>query len=236
MQGLIIAVVILAVLGTVVWFTQRRQKVNETALEQVAQSQGWQYQKSYELSHLGSGNVLRYRFSNASGNNRAWTLDIESASAGTGGSPQQNTIWRSEEVNLPDGLVLIGPRPKDLPANFDLGGILMQAALQMLLRATLGSAAPETARLHEVKRGSPELLEHCLVFATEESLPGRLMSTQAEKALLDLTLILKEKQRPAVVLWKQGLQVKCAGLITDPSNLQRIAALGNTLKTAWSGN
>ena len=236
MQGLIIAVVILAVLGAVVWFTQRRQKINETALSQLAQSQGWQYQKSYELSQLGSGNVLRYRFSSDHGDNGAWTLDIESAAAGEGGSPQQKTIWQSQDVNLPDGLVLIGPRPKDLPANFDLGGMLMQAALQMLLRATLGNDAPDTSSLREVKKGSPELLEHCLVFATDDALPGRLMTTQADRALLALTQSLKEKQRPAVVLWKHGLQVKCAGLITDPANLQRIAALGDTLESAWSGN
>jgi hypothetical protein len=236
MQGLIIAVIILAILGGVVWLTQRRQKIDETALAQVAQSQGWQYEKSYELSHLGSGNVLRYRFSSAHGNGGAGTLDIESASAGAGGSAQQNTIWRSEEVKLPDGLVLIGPRPKDMPANFDLGGVLIQAALQMLLRGALGNDAPDTAKVREVKRGSPDLLQHCLVFATDEALAGRLLTSQAERALLALTQSLKEKQRPAVVFWKQGLQVKCAGLITDPANLQRIAALGGALKSAWSGN
>src|SRR5258706_11950138 len=127
MQALIIVVVILAVLGGVLWFTQRRQKINETALAQLAQSQGWQYQKSYELSQLGSGNVLRYRFIHGSQEGGAWSLDIESGSAGSGagGSPLQNTTWRSEDVKSPEGLVLIGPRPKDMPANFDLGGILM---------------------------------------------------------------------------------------------------------------
>jgi hypothetical protein len=238
MQGLIIAVVILAVLGAAVWFTQRRQKINETALAQLARSQGWQYQKSYELSHLGSGNVLRYRFSQAHGDGGGWTLDIETASAagGAGGSPLQSTIWRSEDVKLPEGLVLIGPRPRDMPANLDFGGMLTQAALQILLRATLGHDAPNTSHLREVKNGSSDLLRHCMVFATDETLPGRLLTSQAESALLGLRQSLKEKQRPAVVFWKQGLQVKCVGLITDPTNLQRIAALGDALKAAWSNN
>lgn len=236
MQGLIIAVVILAILGGALWFTQRRQKIDETNLAQLAQSQGWQYQKSYELSQLGSGNVLRYRFSQAHGDGGAWTLDIETASAGAGGSPLQNTIWRSEDVKLPEGLVLIGPRPKDLPANLDCGGMLTQAALQMLLRATLGNDAPDTSHLREVKNGSPDLLGHYLVFATDETLPGRLLTSQAESVLLALSRSLKEKQRPAVVFWKQGLQVKCVGLITDTPNLQRIAALGGALKAAWSDN
>ena len=235
MQGLIIAVVILAVLGVVVWLTQRRQKINEPALAQLAQSKGWQYQKSFELSHLGSGNVLRYRFSQTRGDGGGWTLDIESAAA-AGGSPLQNTIWRSEDVKLPEGLVLIGPRPKDMPANLDFGGMLIQAALQMLLRATLGNDAPDTSHLREVKKGSPDLLGHYLVFASDEALPGRLLTSGTERALLALTQSLKEKQRPAIVFWKQGLQVKCAGLITDPSNLQRIAALGEALKAAWSDN
>ena len=65
MQGLIIAVVILAILGGALWLTQRRQKISETALAQLAQSEGWRYQKTYELSQLGSGNVLRYRLSQA---------------------------------------------------------------------------------------------------------------------------------------------------------------------------
>jgi hypothetical protein len=235
MQGLIIAVVILAVLGVVVWLTQRRQKINEPALAQLAQSKGWQYQKSFELSHLGSGNVLRYRFSQTRGDGGGWTLDIESAAA-AGGSPLQNTIWRSEDVKLPEGLVLIGPRPKDMPANLDFGGMLIQAALQMLLPATLGNDAPDTSHLREVKKGSPDLLGHYLVFASDEALPGRLLTSGTERALLALTQSLKEKQRPAIVFWKQGLQVKCAGLITDPSNLQRIAALGEALKAAWSDN
>jgi hypothetical protein len=238
MQALIMVVVILAVLGVVVWFTQRRQKVNETALVQLAQSQGWQYQKSYELSHLGSGNVLRYRFSHANADDGAWTLDIESGSAGSGsgGSPVQNTTWRSEDEKLTEGLVLIGPRPKDMPVNFDFGGMLTQAALQVLLRMTLGDAAPDTSHLREVKNGSPDLLRHYLVFATDAALPDRLVTADAERALLALTQSLKEKQHPAVVFWNQGLQVKCAGLITDAPNLQRIAALGGALKAAWSNN
>jgi type II secretory pathway pseudopilin PulG len=236
MQGLIIAVVILAVLGGALWFTQRRQKINETALAQLAQSQGWQYQKSYELSHLGSGNVLRYRFSQAHEDGGGWTLDIETASAGAGGAPLQSTIWRSADVKLPDGLVLIGPRPKDMPANLDFGGMLTQAALQMLLRATLGNDAPDTSHLREVKKGSPDLLGHYLVFATDEALPGRLLTSEVERALLALTRSLKEKQRPAVVFREQGLQVKCVGLISDPPNLQRIAALGDALKAAWPDN
>ena len=235
MQGLIIVIVILAVLGGVLWFTQRRQKINETALAQLAQSQGWQYQKSYELSQLGSGNVLRYRFSQAHGDGGAWTLDIGTASA-AGGAPLQNTIWRSEDVKLPEGLVLIGPRPKDMPANLDLGGLLTQAALQMLLRATLGNDAPDTSHLREVKTGSLDLLRHYLVFATDEASAGCLLTSQAESSLLALTQSLKEKQRPAVVFWKQGLQVKCVGLITDAPNLQRIVALGGALNAAWSDN
>jgi hypothetical protein len=236
MQGLIIAVVILAILGGALWLTQRRQKISEAALAQLAQLEGWQYQKSYELSQLGSGNVLRYRFSQARGNGGGWTLDIETASAagGTGGAPLQNTIWRSADVKLPEGLVLIGPRPKDFPPKLDLGGMLSQAALQMLLRATLGNDAPDTARLSEVKHDSPGVRRHYLVFATDDDLPGRLLTAEAEAALLVLAHGLKEKQRPAVVFWKQGLQVKCAGLITDTPNLQRIAALGGALKAAWS--
>ncbi len=238
MQGLIIVVVILAVLGAAVWFTQRRQKIDETALTQLAESKGWQYQKSFELSHLGSGNVLRHRLSQTRGDGGGWTLDIESAATagGAGGSPLQNTIWRAENVKLPEGLVLIGPRPKDMPANMDFGGILIQAALQMLLRATLGNDAPDTSHLREVKQGSPDLLRHYLIFATDEGLPGRLLTSGTERALLALTQSLKEKQRPAVVFWQQGLQVKCAGLITDPANLQRIAALGEAMQAAWSNN
>lgn len=237
MQSLIMVVVILAVLGGVVWFAQRRQKVNETALAQLAQSHGWQYQKSYELSQLGSGNVLRYHFSHGSRENGAWSLDIESGSAGSaGGSPLQNTTWRSEDVKLPEGLVLIGPRPKDMPVNFDLGGMLTQAALQVLLHMSLGNEAPDTADLREVKYGSPDLLRQYLVFATNEALPRRLVTADAERALLALTQSLKEKQRPAVVFWERGLQVKCTGLITDAPNLQRIATLGGALKAAWSDN
>jgi hypothetical protein len=236
MQGLIIGVVILVILGGALWLSQRRQKISETALAQLAQSEGWQYQKSYELSQLGSGNVLRHRLSQAHGDGGGWTLDIETASAagGAGGAPLQNTIWRSEDVKLPEGLVLIGPRPKDLPANLDLGGMLTQAALQMLLRVTLGNDAPDTARLSEVKSDSPGVRRHYLVFATDDELPGRLLTAEAEAVLLVLAHGLKEKQRPAVVFWKQGLQVKCVGLITDPPNLQRIAALGGALKAAWS--
>ena len=161
MQALIMVIVILAVLGGVLWFTQRRQKINETALAQLAQSQGWQYQKSYELSQLGSGNVLRHRLSHAPGNGGAWSLDIESGSAGggAGGSPLQNTTWRTDEVKLADGLVLIGPRLKDMPVNFDFGGMLTQAALQVLLQATLGNNALDTSHLREMKNGSPDLLQ-----------------------------------------------------------------------------
>ena len=231
MQGLIIGIVILVVLGGALWLAQRGQKISETALAQLAQSEGWQFQKSYEL-----GSVLRYRFSQAHEDGAGWTLDIETASAagGAGGSPMQNTIWRSEDVKLPEGLVLIGPRPKDLPANLDLDGMLSQAALQMLLRATLGNDAPDTARLREVKHDSRGVVRHYLVFATDHDLPRRLLTAEAESGLLVLAHGLKEKQRPAVVFWKQGLQVKCAGLITDTPNLQRIAALGDALKSAWS--
>jgi hypothetical protein len=236
MQGLLMGVVIFAILVGVLWLTQRRQKISETALAQLAKSEGWQFQKSYELSQLGAGNVLRYRFSQGHGEGAGWTLDIETASAagGAGGSPLQNTTWRSEDVKLSEGLLLIGPRPKDLPENLDLGGMLTQAALQMLLRATLGNEAPDTARLNEVKHDSPGVRRHYLVFATDNNLPGRLLTAEAEAALLVLAHGLKERQRPAVVFWKQGLQVKCAGLITDAPNLQRLAALGGALKTAWS--
>ena len=236
MQGLIIGIVILVVLGGALWLAQRRQKISETALAQLAQSEGWQFQKSYELSHPGSGSVLRYRFSQADEDGAGWTLDIETASAagGAGGTSVQNTIWRSDDVKLPEGLVLIGPRPKNLPANLDLGGMLSQAALQMLLQAALGNDAPDTVRLREVKHDSPGVVRHYLVFATDHDLPRRLLTAEAESGLLVLAHGLKEKQRPAVVFWKQGLQVRCAGLITDTPNLQRIAALGDALKSAWS--
>ena len=139
-------------------------------------------------------------------------------------------------LKLADGLVLIGPRPKDLPPNFDMGGMLIQAALQVLLRATLGNDAPDTVHLREVKEGSADLLRHNLVFATDEALATRLLTSDAERALLGLDQSLKEKQHPAVVFWNQGLHVKCAGLITDAPNLKRIAALGGALKAAWSDN
>ena len=50
MRGPISAIIILAVIGIVIWLVQRRKKIDETALSQFAQSKGWQYQKSYELS------------------------------------------------------------------------------------------------------------------------------------------------------------------------------------------
>ena len=234
MRGPISAIVILAVLGIVIWLTQRRKKIDETALSQLAQSEGWQYQKSYELSQLGPGNVLRYRFSNSTDAGGRWTLDIASASVsgGPGGAPQQSTTWRTEDVKLPDELILIGPRPKDMPANLDFGGALTGMALQMLLGTMLHGEAPDTTRLHEVK--ATGLARQYLVFATDEALLGRLLNSQIETALIELAGSLKEKQRPAIVFWHRGLQVKCAGMITGPADLQRIAAMGEALQAAWS--
>ena len=233
MQGPIIAIVILAALGIVLWLTQRAKKVDEAGLAQLAQSRGWQYAKSYELSQLGSGNVLRYRFSNAQGEGGGWTLDVESTSVsgGPGGAAQQSTIWRTDEIRLPDELILIGPRPEDMPPNLDFGGALTGMALQMLLRTMFSGEAPDASRLHEVKDSG--VARQYLVFATDEALLGRLVNSQTESALSELAGSLKEKQRPAVVFWHRGLQVKCAGMITDHANLQRIAALGEALKTAW---
>lgn len=232
MRGPISAIIILAVIGIVIWLAQRRKKIDETALSQFAQSNGWQYQKSYELSQLGSGNVLRYRFT--SGKDGGWTLDIESASlsGGTGGAPQQSTTWRAEDVALPNELILIGPRPEDMPPHLDFGGALSGMVLQMLLGRLLSGEAPDTTRLREVKGAGLE--RHYLVFATDEALLGRLLNRQTETALMELAGSLKEKQRPAIVFWHRGLQVKCGGLITRPADLQGIAALGEALKAAWS--
>jgi hypothetical protein len=234
MRGAISAIIILAVIGIVIWLVQRRKKIDETALSQFAQSKGWQYQKSYELSQLGSGNVLRYRFTNGSGKGDGWTLDIESASVsgGPGGAPQQSTTWRAADVKLPNELILIGPRPPDMPPHLDFGGALSGMVLQLLLGRLLSGEAPDTARLREVKGAGLE--RHYLVFATDEALLGRLLNPRTETALMELAGTLKEKERPAIVLWHRGLQVKCAGLITQPANLQSIAALGEALKAAWS--
>jgi len=234
MRGPISALVIVAILGIVIWLTQRRKKIDETALSQFAQSKGWQYGKSYELSQLGSGNVLRYRFSSARDAGGAWTLDIESASVsgGPGGAPQQSTTWRTEDVKLPNEVILIGPRPKDMPPNLGFGGPLTGMALQLLLRTILHGEAPDTARLHEVKGAGLE--RHYLVFATDEALLGRLLDSETETALMELAGSLKEQQRPAIVFWHRGLQVKCRGLITAPADLQGIAALGEALKASWS--
>lgn len=234
MRGPISAIIILAVIGIAIWLVQRRKKIDETALSQLAQSKGWQYQKSYELSQLGSGNVLRYRFSNSTGEGGGWTLDIESASVsgGPGGAPQQTTTWRAEDVALPNELILIGPRPEDMPPHLDFGGALSGMVLQVLLGRLLSEEAPDTTRLREVK--GAQLERHYLVFATDEALLGRLLNPQTETALMELAGSMNEKQRPAIVFWHRGLQVKCAGLITQPANLQRIAALGEALKAAWS--
>lgn len=232
MRGPISAIIILAVIGIVIWLVQRRKKIDETALSQLAQSKGWQYQKSYELSQLGSGNVLRHRFT--SGRDGGWTLDIESASVSgsPGGAPQQSTTWLAEDVKLPNELILIGPRPADMPPHLDFGGALSGMVLQFLLGRLLSGDAPDTTRLREVK--GARLERHYLVFATDEALLGRLLNPRTETALMELAGSLKEKERPAIVLWHRGLQVKCAGLITQPANLQNIAALGEALKAAWS--
>jgi hypothetical protein len=235
MRGPISAIIILAFLGIVIWLTQRRKKIDEAALSQLAQSKGWQYQKSFELPQLGSGNVLRYRFSNSTGEGGEWTLDLESASVsgGPGGAPQQSTTWHTEDVKLPNELILIGPRPEDMPPHLDFGGALSGMVVPMLLgRLLSGGEAPDTTRLREVK--GARLERHYLVFATDEALLGRLLNQGTETALMELAGSLKEKQRPAIMFWHRGLQVKCAGLITRPVDLQGIAALGEALKATWS--
>lgn len=230
-------VIIILILGLTAWYFQTKSKRDETAYKSAAELNGWNYKKEQELAELGSPGVIRHRFTPKPENNTSsWSLVIEYFTKDNAGGNIRNTTWQTDSIKLENDLLLIGTRPSDFPQGIDFGDSLTQMAMQLLLRASFGNDAPDTSRLREKKNINSDLGKRYMIFTTNESIENSLLTPQTEILLIELAKMLNEKQRPAVVFWHRGLQIKCNANISNSDTLGKISMLGNNLLEAWQAD
>lgn len=226
--SLIVIVLSGVVIGGILIIYYRRQTRQAAQLAQEAQSRGWQYQRIQE--RLVSG----FRLSGAAGGDIAWTLESTRRSSDPEAAPGSSNValrtrWWSEAVTLPDRWVLIGPRAPGASAPGalgGLGGVIVQAALKMMI----GEDAGRIAGLKEALLGSETLRQRYMIFAHDPDEARALLSSGVESALIGWP----ERQQVIVKLGRGGLEISLPGQqVADASQVERIVGLGARLVANW---
>lgn len=172
----VILVVGLIILGIFI-ITGRKKRQREEAFKQLAISSGWHYEAINQVQKKGF--IL---------GGEGWRLESiaestdQSGEAGSSAWSYMNK-WHTDRVNLPAGLVMIGPKTPNVQLG-QMGG-LGNLVVQQALRLMLGADAQQAAQLAEVFVGRTSFRDRYSVWATSEAAAEKVLTFELENALLN---------------------------------------------------
>lgn len=196
MGDLLVSAIVVIVTGVIVAaifiITGKKKKEKEAALVQLAQRNGWAYEKVNRAQLAGF--ILRAA---------DWSLEaLVSSSVHTseaGSSPvAYNNKWSTDKVTSQEGLVMIGPKIPQVQLG-GFGDMVLQKALRMML----GDEAGQAAGLGEVKVGRGSFGERYSVWATSQEAAEKMLTFDLENALLKW----QGKELPVLKFSSAGTQI-----------------------------
>jgi len=208
---------VIVAIQIILWRSWRRNQHHREArhayLQKIAQRYAWQY-------HRYPTHTVKYQFSGKTPEGMVWALEAIQRK-----KRSPSTYWLTRHLKLKQGIVMIGPRPKRLPALLDFNNDFIQKALQ----ASLGAELAQTLiGAKEVDVGSPDLRKHYLIIAQDIEIAQRILSEAVETQLLGWIQDDPPRQLlPSLVLTIQKLEVRVNTLLDEqPEKMHRMVTLG----------
>ena len=211
----LVVVVTALIVAAIFIITGRKKKEKETALLQLAQRNGWHYEKIIQAQLAGF--ILRAS---------DWTLESlvssDSRTSEAGSSPMAyNNNWVTDRVSSTQGLVMIGPKL----ARVQLGAF-GDLVLQKALRVMLGDEADQALGLAEVKVGRGSFGERYSVWAVNQEAAEKVLTYNLENALLRW----KGKELPVLKFSAAGVKITTRqGRLDSVEKVQEMVDLGTAL-------
>lgn len=213
--SLIVIVVTGLMIGLIFLAVSRARMKKSGQVQQLALEKGWKYEAIKE--RLRSG----YRLS-APG----WVFETITASSGgpsAAGSSNvsSETHWISQQVHLPERMLLIGEQVGH-PALGALGENLLQQAVQLLL----GDEGADAAGLREIPAGSDLFQRRYMVWANDPADVERVLTPRLERVLLNWP----GQPLPVIRFSSRGLRLDILHKrVEDLKELDAIITLGELL-------
>jgi hypothetical protein len=210
--GLTVILVTAIIIGVIFYLVHVRGKKGEELIMELAQKQGWRYEKVSERLKAG------YRIYGP-----RWTLEglrISSESSSDTGSSniRDYTLLRTPEVTFSPGILMIGPKQPEI----NLGGIT-DVIKQTMLKLMVGDEAEGAEGILESLIGRMALHERYMVWTNREEAARELLTPEVENALIRYP----GKIPPVVKLNAKGLEVKLISIrLRNPAEIEGLVAIG----------
>lgn len=199
-------------IGLIFYLVNRKNKQKEALIIQLAQKQGWKYQKvsaAHEKGFVLQGDGWKFE-----------SLAISSSSSSDSGSSSvfYSNLWFSDRCTSTGGLVMIGPKMPPM-----LMGGMADLFLQQAMRLMLGAEADDANGLHEVDPDRLAFQERYSIFAVDEGEVDSVLTFEAENALLNWKL----KEKPIVKVFSRGIEIRMKdGRVEKPEDILAVIELG----------
>ncbi|HNR02175.1 MAG TPA: hypothetical protein PKK59_06555 [Anaerolineaceae bacterium] len=211
----IVIVVTAVIVAAIFIITGKKKKEKEAAITQLAQRNGWTYERVNQPQLAGF--ILRAS---------DWTLESlvssDPRTSEAGSSPvAYNNRWYTDRVSSAQGLVMIGPKLPQVQL-----GAFGDVVLQKALRVMLGDEADQAAGLAEVKVGRGSLAERYSVWSVSQEAAERALTYEVENALLRW----KGKELPVLKFSSAGTQITTRQARLDSvEKIQDVVELGSAV-------
>jgi len=226
MNILVIVVTGILIAGLFVYLSrQKKQKL--ALLTNAVQAAGWQIKTIEERLVSGilvSGQAMQGE----------WFLETKATAgpndAGPGSSETSlSTRWWTSAITLPEGNLLIGPRPPGSQLMGTVNGALLQIAFKVLL----GKDADWVNNLLPIELAESAANQRFLCLGNSKEDVHRLMKPDA----IQLLLHLPEKIQPVIKLRARGLEIALPGMRLEKiEDIQTLVNLGLNLIDSWCDN
>lgn len=200
-----VGAMVIFLVSVLAWMVIRHRR-DEAARVAFLAHRGWRYERT------GQGFVVE------GGETVPWTLTVV-RSRGSSSSSSTQTLWETP-AEPTTAVVLLGPKLPAMAMNIDMGGMVVQMALRMIL----GDDAKDLADAREVTLGSAAFRERFSVLASSDELAASLVVPEIETALLESAFT-----DAAVLRWRDRLQVRITHGAWDPDEIASLVSLGETV-------
>lgn len=211
----IVVIVTAVIVAAIFVITAKKKKEKEAAILQLAQRNGWVYEKVSRPQLAGF--ILRAA---------DWTLEAlvsstpNTSEAGSS-AVAHNNRWFTDRVTSTQGLVMIGPKLPRVQL-----GMFGDMVLQKALRVMLGDEADQATGLAEVKVGRGSFAERYSVWATSQEAAEKMLTFDLENALLKW----KGKELPVLKFSASGAQITTRqGRLDSVEGVQEMVELGKAV-------
>ncbi len=195
--GLILLAIIFGGMAVLFWYTRSSDKIEIN--ESFAMERGWDFKDV--LPQFGQAQRKRILKADSP---FTWELEISLRQSTVNTSiPATSTIWRTGEVGLDEGMIVIGPKLSGGMSDIDLSSPLVAAFFRFFMA---GDLANEISNLKPTDMPDGENLT---ILATDPNrAPAVLYAGLMEEYRLWLTRFKKEESFPVMLLNPNRLQFK----------------------------